>query len=63
MVDGVHGHVEHVVRHVVMEQSNVVENVIVPYLPVEEKIVLAQIMKKDHVQAFAVLVRIINMSF
>ena len=45
MVDGVHGHVGHVVQHVVMEQSNVVENVIVLYLPVEEMIVLVQVLK------------------
>ena len=63
MVDGVHGHVEPVIRHMVIEQSNVVDNVIVLYLPVEEKIILAQIMRKDHVQTFAVLVRTINMSF
>ena len=45
MVDGVHGHVGHAVQHVVMEQSNVVENVIVLYLPVEEMVVLAQVLK------------------
>ena len=39
MVDGVHGHVDHAVQHVV-EQSNVVENAIVLYLPVEEMVVL-----------------------
>ena len=45
MVDGVHGHVGHAVQHVVMEQSNVVENVIVLYHPVEEMVVLAQLLK------------------
>ena len=46
MVDGVHGHVGHVLEHVVMvEQSNVVEIVIVLYLPVEEVVVLAQVLK------------------
>ena len=44
MVDGVHGHVGHAVQHVVVEQSNVVENVIVLYLP-EEMVVLAQLLK------------------
>ena len=45
MVDGVHGHVGHVLEHVVMEQSNAVENAIVLYLPVEEMVVLAQVLK------------------
>ena len=45
MVNGVHGHVGHAVQHVVMEQSNVVENVIVLYLPVEEATVLVQVLK------------------
>ena len=45
MVDGVHGHVDHAVQHVVVEQSNVVENVIVLYLPVEEMAVLVQVLK------------------
>ena len=45
MVDGVHGHVGHAVQLVVMEQSNVEENVIVLYLPVEDMVVLAQVLK------------------
>ena len=45
MVDGAHGHVGHVVQHVVLEQSNVVENVIVLYLPVGEMIVMVQVLK------------------
>ena len=45
MVDGVHGHVDGVLEHVVVEHSNVVENVIVLYLPVEEIVVLAQVLK------------------
>ena len=39
MVDGVHGHVGHVVQHVVVEQNNVVENVIILHLTVKERIV------------------------
>ena len=48
MVDGAHGHVDHVVRHVVLEQRVVLEDVIILYLPVEEKIVLAQMLVKVH---------------
>ena len=44
-MDGVHGHVGHAVQDVVMEQSNVVENVIVLYLPVEEMVVQGQVLK------------------
>ena len=55
MVDGVHGHVSHVVRHV-MEQRGVLEDVIFLQLPVEEMIVLAQVLKEGHV-VLAVLVR------
>ena len=47
MVDGVHGHVGHAVQHVVVEQNNAVENVIVLYLPVEEMVVLAQVLKHN----------------
>ena len=39
MVDGVHGHVNHVVRHVVAHRD-VKEVVTVPNLCVEEKVVL-----------------------
>ena len=45
-MDGVHGYVDHVVRHVVMEQSNVVEHVIAP---VEKMVVMAQVLMKEHV--------------
>ena len=58
MVDGVHGHVGHAVQHVVMEQSNVVENVIILYLPVEEMIAQGQIVAKFHVTPTAVMVRL-----
>ena len=57
MVDGAHGHVSHVVRHVVGEQRIVLENVIILHLPVEEMIVLAQVLKEGHVVPVAVLVR------
>ena len=58
MVDGVLGHVDHVVRHVVMEHNIVLEVVIVPNLFMKEEIVLAQEMKQDHVQVIATLVRL-----
>ena len=48
MVDGVRGYVSHVVRHVVMEQGDVIEDVIILDLPVEEVIVLAQVLLHLH---------------
>ena len=47
MVDGVHGHVNHVVRHVVAH-IDVKEVVTVPNLHVEEKAVLMRVMRQDH---------------
>ena len=41
MVDGVHGDMDHVVRHVVVEHNSVLEDVTILHLPVEEMIVLA----------------------
>jgi len=44
MVDGVHGHVlGHVVRHVVVEHKNGVEDVTILHLPVKEMIVRGMI--------------------
>ena len=40
MVDGVHGYVTHVVRHVVVEHKDVLEVVAILQLTVEEMIVL-----------------------
>ena len=40
MVDGVHGHVTHVVRHVVVEHKDVIEVVAILHLTVEEMIAL-----------------------
>ena len=40
MVDGVHGYVDHVVQHVVVEQGVVLEDVIILLLTVVEVIVL-----------------------
>ena len=54
MVDGVHGHVGHV--NVAVEQKVVLENAIIHHLSVEEVIVLAQVLMKEHV---AVLVRLL----
>ena len=47
MVDGVHGHVNHVVRRVVAH-TDVKEVVTVPNLHVEEKAVLMRVMRQDH---------------
>ena len=41
MVDGVHGHIDHAVRLVVVESNGELENVGILHLPVEVKIVLA----------------------
>ena len=41
MVDGVHGHMGHAVRLVVVESNGELENVQILHLPVEAKIVLA----------------------
>ena len=56
MVNGVHGHVGHAVQHVVMEQSVVVENVIILYHPVEEMVVMVLVLKYDLV-VVTILVR------
>ena len=45
MVHGVHGHVGHVVRLVVVEQRIVLEDVIILHPTVEEMVVLAQVLK------------------
>ena len=48
MVDGVHGYVDHVVRHVVVEQGGVLEHAVILDLTVEEAIVLAQVWLHIH---------------
>ena len=47
MVDGVHGHVDHVVKHVVMEPRIVLGDVVILH-PVEEMIVLIQVLIYVH---------------
>ena len=59
MVDGVPGHVNHVLRHVVVEYKHQLEGVTNLYLPVEEIIVQAQISGRLHATPNVVLVRII----
>ena len=44
MVDGVHGGMDHVVRVVVVEHDNVLECVTILLLPVEEMVVMAQVL-------------------
>ena len=48
MVDGIHGHVDPVVKHVVMEQRVVLGDVIILHLSVEEMIVPAQVLMDVH---------------
>ena len=48
MVDGVHGHVDHVVKHVVVEQRVVLGDVIILHVSVEEIIVPAQMLMNVH---------------
>ena len=43
MVDGVHGHMDHVVRHVVEEYRIILECVIIPNLHVEGKNVMVPV--------------------
>ena len=59
MVDGAHGHVDHVLRHVVLEQRIVAEYVIILYLSVEEVSVLAQEVLVDIHALSTILVRCI----
>jgi len=60
MVDGVHGHMMgHVVRHVVVEHNNGLEDVTILHLPVKEMNVMADMSKeKDAILAIIVLVRL-----
>ena len=44
MVDGVHGGMDHVVRIVVVEHEDVLECVIILQLPVEEMVVMAEML-------------------
>ena len=59
MVDGVHGHVDCVVRHV-MAHKGALEVVTVPNLCVEAKTVLGQVMKQDHVVIAVQVIKIIT---
>ena len=59
MVDGAHGCVDLVVRHVVMEEhKGVLEAVTTLQFCVEGGSVLVQVSWQDHVQVFAALVRL-----
>ena len=57
MVDGVHGMKDHVVRHVVMEQENILDYVTIPLLHVEAYPVQAIVHMKKHATKAVVLVR------
>ena len=56
MVDGVHGAMDNVVRHVEEEHRNVVEYVTILFLPVEEIIAQGQMRTRFHVTPIVVLV-------
>ena len=59
MVDGVHGDLDHVVRHVVEEHKSILECVIILNLHVEERNVMAPafILTKSYAMRFAAQVR------
>ena len=59
MVDGVHGDLDHVVRHVVVEKESILECVMILILHVEGKIVkvLTLILIMMYATPFAVQVR------
>ena len=57
MVDGVHGHLDHVVRHVVEEHRNILECAMILNLLVEGKNVKVLAAIPKAVMAFVVLVR------
>ena len=57
-VGGVHGCVDHVVRHVVVDRKSVPEVAPILHLAVDQKGVLAQVLLQNHVNYAAVLVRL-----
>ena len=58
MVDGVRGHVSHVVKHVVVEKCSVLEAVTTLHLTVKENRVLTQAKSRKHATHNVVLVRL-----
>ena len=58
MVDGLLVCMDRVVRHVVVEQSLVLDVAVILHLHVKERIVLAQVLSLDHVHIDVVLVRL-----
>ena len=64
MVDGVHGHhMDHVVKHVVEEHRQGLEDVTVLHLTVEEVVVMVQVTSRLYVTPIAVLVRLCNYQY
>ena len=57
MVGGVHGHMAHAVRHVVVEHSKLLENAIILHLHVEEITAVVIVPTRIHVAIIVVLVR------
>ena len=58
MVDGVPGHMDHVLSHVVAEHEHQLEDVTILRLPVKEIVVVVQILSRVHATLNVVLVRI-----
>ena len=58
MVDGVHGAMDRVVRHVEEEHKSILECVTILLLPVEEVIAQGQIVVWFHAAPVAVMVRL-----
>ena len=58
MVVGAHRYQDHVVRVVVVEHKHQLEHVMILHLPVEEIIVLGQVLTRVNVILNAVLVRL-----
>ena len=56
MVDGVHGYMVHVVRHVVVEHSKLLENVMILHLHVEEITAVVMVPTRIHVAIIVVVV-------
>lgn len=57
MVTGVHGELDHAVRHVVVEYGIILECVMIPYLHVEEKTVKVLAFMRKNAMIFVVQVR------
>ena len=62
MVDGVHGNVDHVVRHVLVEDIATLECVIIPNLHVEENNVKATVLLLLGVTVLTLAVQVMHIN-